>query len=433
MRQEIATLVEEAQNRAEALLGVIRLLVAVTLAAVLLAATRHLPGEAASMLQRQVALAFAVIGAFALHGLVTLGAARRGRLGPRGRFIAATLDVLFVAANLELNFQNTGLAANWMISLPAIWLLPLLLAHAAIRFDPRLAAWTVGLLMLSLLTVTARAGWDTEALPRPPMVIASFHSLPPMVVRAVMLLLAGAVVIVAVRRGRELLLQGLDAERRRLNLTRYLPPQMAETLGAGDLDALRRGRRQAVALLFVDIRGFTGRAETMAPEALGRFLTEFRKHVIDAADAYRGTVDKFIGDGALLVFGVPERNADDAARALACAEALLATVAAWSARLEAAGEPPVRLTVGVHFGDVFAGVVGDERRLEYTILGDVVNSAQRLQELAREAGFGLLASAALVRAAAADAQPGWRPLPPQPLRGRRDPMAALGRHPQPLP
>lgn len=84
MRPEIAILVEEAQNRAEALLGVIRLLVAVTMAAVLLAATRHLPGEAASMLQRQVALAFAVIGAFALHGLVTLVAARRGWLGRAG-------------------------------------------------------------------------------------------------------------------------------------------------------------------------------------------------------------------------------------------------------------------------------------------------------------------------------------------------------------
>lgn len=352
--------------------------------------------------------------------------------GAGGRFVTATLDVLFVAANLELNFQNTGLAANWVTSLPALWLLPLLLAYAAIRFDPRLAAWTVGLLMLGLLIVTARAGWDTGALPQPPLAIAPFHSLPPMAVRAVMLLLAGAVVIVAVRRGRELLLRGLDAERRRLNLTRYLPPQMAEALGAGDLDGLRRGRRQAVALLFVDIRGFTGRAETMAPDALGRFLTGFRKHVIDAADGHQGTVDKFVGDGALLVFGVPEPGADDAARALACAEALLARVAAWSAELEDAGEPPVRLTIGVHYGEVFAGVVGDERRLEYTILGDVVNSAQRLQELARDTGFALIASAALVQAADANAHPSWRPLPPQPLRGRCHPMPVLGRYPQPL-
>ena len=105
-------------------------------------------------------------------------------------------------------------------------------------------------------------------------------------------------------------------------------------------------------------------------------------------------------------------------------------MAAWSTELEDEGEPPVRLTIGVHYGEVFAGVVGDERRLEYTILGDVVNSAQRLQERARELGFALLASAALVQAA--DAHPSWRPLPPQPLRGRCHPMPVLGRHPQSL-
>lgn len=432
MGPEVGALLRLAEDRAEALAGLARLAVAAILLAVVLVATRDMPVATVPMLQRQIAVALVVVAAFAAHGLVTVVLARRGRIGRRGRFAVAGIDVLLVMANLGLNLANMDLAGNWLVSLPAAWLLPLLFAYAALRLDPLLAAWSVGLTLTALVAVAAWAGWDTSPLPVAPASLAPFYSLPPLAVRAVMLLLAGAVVVVAVARGRDLLLRGIDAERRRLNLTRYLPPQLAETLAGGDLEALRRGRRQRAALLFVDVRGFTARAETMPPEALGRFVDGFRAAVTAAADRHGGVIDKFIGDGALIVFGVPQAAADDAARALACGDALIAAASTWSAQLAARGEAAVTLAVGLHVGEVFVGVLGGDGRLEHTVLGDTVNTAQRLQGLSREVGLALLASADLLAAAGTAADRGdWQHLPERRLRGRRQPLAILGRYPIP--
>jgi adenylate cyclase len=246
--------------------------------------------------------------------------------------------------------------------------------------------------------------------------------------RLAMMLLMGLVLAAATRQTHRLLEQGIAETQRRLNLTRYLPPQIAQVLAATDLEELRRGRRQPVAVLFIDIRGFTARAEAMSPEELSRFLTAFRQRVTAAAHQHQGVIDKFVGDGAMVVFGVPEPSAEDAARALQCAEALLTAIESWSRELEGQGQPPLRIGIGGHHGEVFVGAVGDEARLEYTILGDVVNTTQRLQELTRETGCALLASEELIAAAGVSATPAWRAMPEVVLRGRQRPMRPFARH-----
>jgi adenylate cyclase len=132
--------------------------------------------------------------------------------------------------------------------------------------------------------------------------------------------------------------------------------------------ALREGRRQAVAVMFVDIRGFTTLAETMDPDT-GRLLADFRRFVVATATRCDGVVDKFIGDAAMLVLGLPSPRPDDARRALTCARALLAgTPDEWARDLEATGgNGAIELGVGLHAGDAFCGAVGDETRLEFTV------------------------------------------------------------------
>lgn len=416
---EIDGLIRQAQVRAELVLGMVRLAVAALLAAAIAFAAANLPPDGRTILERQLLVAALTISAYALLGIYAIRAAWAGRLRPRGILLIATLDVLFLALNLDLSLRNTGLAANWATSLPALWLSPLALAFAALRLDPRLALWMVALLLASLALVLGCGGWILGPIPPPPEALIPFHSLPPILVRGVMLLLAGAIVVLAVARARLLLAQALEAERRRLNLTRYLPPQLARDLETGELAALRRGRRQPVAILFIDIRGFTSRAERMTPEALSRFLTAFRERLTRAVHAHGGVIDKFIGDGALVVFGVPVPAGDDARRALACARDLLEATEAWSRELVGAGEPPVAIGIGGHAGEVFVGVIGDVERLEHTVLGDVVNTAQRLEELTRREGHALLASEALLAAAGETAAaPAWQLLPSGILRGR---------------
>jgi adenylate cyclase len=155
--------------------------------------------------------------------------------------------------------------------------------------------------------------------------------------------------------------------------------------------------------------------------AMGAFRTRVRM----AAEKHGGIVDKFIGDGAFLVFGVPEANADDAHRAVACAKTMLAMLAEWNERRRAADEDPIKVGIGVHAGDAFIGAVGDDTRLEFTVLGDTVNVANRLEQATKIHGVALIASADTVKAAAEDVAH-WRDLGFAELRGRAKPLHIMG-------
>jgi adenylate cyclase len=144
-----------------------------------------------------------------------------------------------------------------------------------------------------------------------------------------------------------------------------------------------------------------------------------------AAEAHGGVVDKFIGDGALVVFGVPEPRDDDCVRAIACARRLLALIDQWNTKR--GFQPPVRVGVGIHTGEVYCGLVGDDRRLEFTVLGDVVNVAAKLEQATKRFGAALLASeAVVVRAGERD---GWQEVGREPLGGRGEHLAILAQRP----
>jgi len=137
----------------------------------------------------------------------------------------------------------------------------------------------------------------------------------------------------------------------------------------------------------------------MDPAATGRLLADFRRFVVATATRCEGVVDKFIGDAAMLVFGLPSPRPDDARRALTCARALLAgTPGEWARDLGATGgNGAVELGIGLHAGDAFCGAVGDETRLEFTVLGDTVNIAARLEQETKAVGLPLVVSRAFSR------------------------------------
>jgi adenylate cyclase len=143
------------------------------------------------------------------------------------------------------------------------------------------------------------------------------------------------------------------------------------------------------------------------------FISSFRRRVMRAAEQHGGVVDKFIGDGALLLFGVPAETDQDAARALECGRTLFRLVERWNAKR--AFNPPVQIGVGVHFGDVFCGVVGTDERLEFTVLGEPVNIAARIEQSTKSVRRDFLASREAVEAAGElDA---WEEVSREPLRG----------------
>ncbi len=236
-----------------------------------------------------------------------------------------------------------------------------------------------------------------------------------------MIVATGTVLALVVRRARETLASGLAEAERSANLSRYLPRPVAALVAAQGVAALSRGRRQLAAVLFADIVGFTALAERVTPEQVGRLLTEIRALQRQAIEGAGGIVDKFIGDAVMAVFGIPEPDPDAPRRALAAAAALQQRLAAWNSTRVAAGEPPIAIGIGAHFGEVFAGAVGDAERLEFATLGHTVNVAQRCEQLTREIGGGPIVTAALLEAAGADPA-AWQPIPASTVRGRLGPL-----------
>jgi adenylate cyclase len=186
------------------------------------------------------------------------------------------------------------------------------------------------------------------------------------------------------------------AERARGNLARYFSPHFAAMLAERD-EPLGAVRRQNVAVLFADIVGFTRMAEAMTPEAVVTMLRQFHDRMTAQIFACGGSVEKYIGDEIFAVFGVPEPSAEDAANALRCARAMLLTLDAWNREREVAGEPRLSMGIGVNYGPAVLGDVGSEQTLSFTVIGDTVNTASRLQGLTRALKTPLVIAAAVVQ------------------------------------
>ena len=220
-----------------------------------------------------------------------------------------------------------------------------------------------------------------------------------------------------------------EAERQRANLSRYFSPAVVERLADSnrpfDID-----RTQHAAILFVDMVGSTRLTEGLTPSEAMDFLRQFHRHIEKAVFAHQGTLDRFLGDGAIACFGMPEPAPADAYNAIACARTLGEDIARWN---EARGEnaPPVRIGVGLHYGLVLMGDIGGVNQFQFTVAGDAVNVASRLEGLTRTFGATIIASDAAIEAARAFADDhvtaGFTPLPMQEIRGRGRPIGIWSR------
>jgi class 3 adenylate cyclase len=173
-------------------------------------------------------------------------------------------------------------------------------------------------------------------------------------------------------------------------LRRFVPERVVSAAYRDPLALLGEPRALEVTALVTDLRDFTSYAEHRSPAEVFAFLDNIQSSLASIIHSHGGKVDKFLGDGILAVFGAPEPLADHAERALAAAAELLA------AATDLGG---VKLGIGVHTGTVVAGCLGDGARLEFTVVGDTVNVAARLESMTKELRVPILASEDTVRAA----------------------------------
>ncbi len=204
----------------------------------------------------------------------------------------------------------------------------------------------------------------------------------------------------------------------RSNFERFFTPHLAARI-ANSADAVKLGGdKRPVAVLFSDIRGFTALSETMDPDAMAKLLTEYFTEMVECVFRHGGTLDKFIGDAVMAQWGAPLGETDDVDRAMESALDMMVALDQLNERWTAAGRPTLQIGIGLNFGEAFAGNIGSERRIEYTVIGDTVNIASRL---CGAAGPGEILVSEEFKAAL-KTPPRMKPVPPMELKNKSQPV-----------
>ncbi len=191
----------------------------------------------------------------------------------------------------------------------------------------------------------------------------------------------------------EALLQMRERRMLRGTFGSYVSPQILKEIMAGHIKPGLGGERKRLCVLFSDIRNFTTRSERLPPEEVIKLLNGYFTEMTAAIHKHGGTVDKFIGDGLMAFFGAPQRLECPERSALEAAQEMLVRLESYNRTLQEMGLEPVRIGIGIHVGDVIVGHVGSASRNEYTAIGDVVNTASRLEGITKTLGYPVICSA----------------------------------------
>lgn len=219
------------------------------------------------------------------------------------------------------------------------------------------------------------------------------------------------------RRTTALLHQAVADQRERDRLSRYFPPQVADHIihtGQGE----NPGELREITILFADIRKFTSLAETAEVAKVVALLNQYYTEMVEVVFWHGGTLGKFIGDGVMAYFGAPLPQDDHAARAIRCAGDMMRALELLNRDRATRGEPPVQMGIGVNTGMAILGDLGPHHLREFTVIGDSVNVAARLEALTKEVGAPILVAES-TRAQAGD-RFDWTEGPVAQVRGRNE-------------
>jgi adenylate cyclase len=313
--------------------------------------------------------------AVALYALFTLGSlvvihrlppnVRRASLVP---FFSSTIDFAFLAFQ---GIRGYFVGGHVYAEMGAISM-GLVLCFSVARYSWMHVAWSTALAIAAYLTVLLTThAFDPMSSP---FVLGGFVAL-------------GFMIALTNHSVRAMFTE----LRRRDNLSRFLPSQIVERMLAGGEDALRPVQCN-VTVLFSDLRDFTTLSESMAPREVLEFLDDYFGRMVQVVKGHDGIVNKFLGDGMLAFWGVPDRDPKHAERAVLAALDMRRTLEELNRERDRSGRAPVRIGIGIHTGLVAAGMLGGADQHEYTIIGDAVNVASRIEGLTKSLGHDVLVS-----------------------------------------
>jgi len=305
------------------------------------------------------------------------------------RYIGALIETSLPTIILILQIRSMGASEALGFVLPLVYFIFVILS--TLRLDFWLSTFTGFVAAAELLAVALYYNSANDA--GEPLIY--FH-----VVRSTVILICGVLAGAVGARLRRQFAASIAATTARDRVTnlfgQHVSPQVVERLMAEGTSA--SGDLRRVAVMFVDFRGFTAGAQLRTPQEVVDRLDGAFAVLVDILDRQGGIVNKFLGDGFLALFGAPLEASDAAHRAVAAGREMLIAMD----RINAQTSWRLRIGIGIHFGEVVAGNIGSPRRKEYTVIGDTVNFASRLEALNKELGSQLLISASVREALGKD-------------------------------
>jgi adenylate cyclase len=310
---------------------------------------------------------------------------RRGHLPRVVRFVSAFVEVSI--PTLAMVYGPEVTSPVYVLFTPPSWVYFLFIILSTLRLDFTLCVFTgavaaiqYGMLGLYVLSQPQNGAID-------PLLLATVnHS-----TRVILLMASGIVAGIVsqqIRRQFQRALRSMAEQNRILGMFgQHVSPAVVDRLLSQDVEL--GGEVRHVCMMFLDIEGFTTFSESRRPEEVVEYLNSLFSFMIESVNRHHGIVNKFLGDGFMAVFGAPISDARDSRNAVAASLEIMRTVEAMSASGEIA---PTRIRIGLHAGDAVTGNVGSSARKEYTIIGDVVNLASRLEQLNKQFGSRVLIS-----------------------------------------
>lgn len=343
---------------------------------------------------------------------VRLRLALLGKLGRAFLALSIVVDVAVLMTTIWSFHIQYAQPASAYLKAPTLLYVFIIISLRALRFEPvwvLLAGLTAA---IGWLVLVAYAIWGASLSDMLTRSFAEYTMSNKLLIGAevdkiVAILVVTLVLGLALERARRTLVRAVVEGRAVSELSRFFAPDIATTIvSAPERIEPGNGVTRHAAIMFIDLRGFTALANTIAPHTLVALLAEYHAAVLPVIRRHNGSVITYLGDGIMVTFGASRPSPSCAADAVRAAEELVETLATWADQRRASGLPLLRAGIGITYGPVVVGAIGTEGRLEYATIGDPVNRAARLQGLTKsEAVPALIAADAWEQAIAQNFQP----------------------------
>ena len=384
--ERVRRTIQEQGDATERLIGWVQFAVVLTFATLYAIAPKTFPAEQAF---QPVPWA---IGAYTVFTLIRLVLAYRISLPGWFLLVSIVIDMVLLFSLIWSFHIQYVQPASFYLKSPTLLYVFIFIALRALRFEARFvmaAGLTAALGWMAMVAYVISVDPNDNMITRNYVEYMTSNSilLGAEFDKIVSILVVTMILGVALIRGRALLVRSVAEGAAAQELSRFFAPEIAQRIRGSDQEiAAGSGEFREAAIVNFDMRGFTRLAETTSPDRVMGLLADYQHHIVPVIQAQGGSIDKFLGDGIMATFGATRPSTTYAADALRAVDQAIGETRRWQEDLRARGEPCPEVNAAVASGRVIFGAVGDETRLEYTVIGETVNLSAKLEQHNKQLG-----------------------------------------------